>query len=86
MLKTIDDFTNFFAQKTKRSFLINQSINEAFEDFKWVLEDENINIKFDILKDLEIFGLKNELTQVLLNLINNSKMLLYKKKISQIKR
>ena len=46
------------SKKTKRSFLINQSINEALKILNRVLEDENINIKFDILKDLEIFGLK----------------------------
>ena len=58
MSSTIDDFTNFFVPKNKRSFLINQSINEALKILNRVLEDENINIKFDILKDLEIFGLK----------------------------
>ncbi len=83
MSSTIDDFTNFFApKKQKEAFLINQSINEALKILNRVLEDENINIKFDILKDLEIFGLKNELTQVLLNLINNSKDAFVQKNIT----
>ena len=84
MSSTIDDFTNFFApKKQKEAFLINQSINEALKILNRVLEDENINIKFDILKDLEIFGLKNELTQVLLNLINNSKDAFVQKNITK---
>ena len=84
MSSTIDDFTNFFApQKQKEVFLINQSINEALKILNRVLEDENINIKFDILKDLEIFGVKNELTQVLLNLINNSKDAFVQKNITK---
>ncbi len=71
------------SKKTKRSFLVNQSINEALKILnKVLLEDENINIKFDILKDLEIFRLKNELTQVLLNLINNSKDAFVQKNIT----
>ena len=83
MSSTIDDFTNFFApKKQKEAFLINQSINEALKILNRVLEDENINIKFDIVKDLEIFGLKNELTQVLLNLINNSKDAFVQKNIT----
>ena len=84
MSSTIDDFTNFFApKKQKEAFLINQSINEALKILNRVLEDENINIKFDIVKDLEIFGLKNELTQVLLNLINNSKDAFVQKNITK---
>ena len=84
MSSTIDDFTNFFApKKQKEAFLINQSINEALKILNRVLEDENINIKFDIVKDLEIFGVKNELTQVLLNLINNSKDAFVQKNITK---
>src|SRR5574344_764700 len=83
MSSTIDDFTNFFApKKQKEDYIINKSINEAMKILNRVLEDENINIKFDILKDLEIFGLKNELTQVLLNLINNSKDAFVQKNIT----
>ena len=84
MSSTIDDFTNFFApKKQKEAFLINQSINEALKILNRVLEEENISIKFDIVKDLEIFGLKNELTQVLLNLINNSKDAFVQKNITK---
>lgn len=84
MSNTIEEFTNFFSpQKQKERFLLNQSINEALKILNRVLQEENINIKFDIVKDLEIFGLKNELTQVLLNLINNSKDAFIQKNITK---
>ncbi|WP_198305801.1 PAS domain-containing sensor histidine kinase [Arcobacter vandammei] len=74
MSNTIENFTNFFTpQKEKEFFLLNLSINDALKILTRVLEDEQISIKFEIEKNLEIFGVKNELTQVLLNLINNSK-------------
>ena len=84
MSNTIENFTNFFTpQKEKEKFLLNLSINEALKILNRVLQEENINIKFDILKDLEVFGIKNELTQVLLNLINNSKDAFIQKSIKQ---
>lgn len=74
MSDTIEDFTNFFApQKQKERFLINIAINEALKILSRVIEDEKIAITFDITKGLEIFGIKNEFTQVLVNLIQNSK-------------
>ena len=84
MSNTIENFTNFFTpQKEKEKFLLNLSINEALKILNRVLQEENINIKFDILKNLEVFGIKNELTQVLLNLINNSKDAFIQKSIKQ---
>ncbi|PWE21599.1 PAS domain-containing sensor histidine kinase [Aliarcobacter skirrowii] len=74
MSNTIEDFTNFFSpQKQKEIFLLNISINEALKILNKIYEDEKIDIKFDITKDLEIFGVKNELTQVLLNILSNAK-------------
>ncbi|MFV7790380.1 ATP-binding protein [Aliarcobacter lanthieri] len=74
MSNTIEDFTNFFnPQKQKDKFLLNLSISEALKILSRVIEDEKISIKFDITKDLELLGIKNELVQVLLNLISNSK-------------
>ncbi len=74
MSNTIEDFTNFFSpKKQKEIFLLNISINEALKILNKIFEDEKIDIKFDITKDLEIFGVKNELTQVLLNILSNAK-------------
>lgn len=74
MSKTIEDFSNFFTpQKQKESFLLNLAINDALKILNRSLEEENIDIIFDVLKDIEVFGVQNELVQVLINLIQNSK-------------
>ncbi len=74
MSNTIEDFTNFFSpKKQKEIFLLNISINEALKILNEIFKDEKIDIKFDITKDLEIFGVKNKLTQVLLNILSNAK-------------
>ncbi|RBQ31859.1 PAS domain-containing sensor histidine kinase [Arcobacter sp. FW59] len=84
MSNTIEDFTDFFSpQKHKSKFLLNLAINEALKIVSRIVEDEKINIKFDIKKDLEILGIKNELVQVILNLISNSKDAFNEKQISQ---
>ncbi|TLT06064.1 PAS domain S-box protein [Aliarcobacter thereius] len=84
MSNTIEDFTNFFSpQKQKEIFLLNLSIKEALKILSRFIENENISIKFNLKKELEIFGVKNELTQILLNFINNSKDAFIQKKIEK---
>jgi two-component system, NtrC family, sensor kinase len=74
--QTIDDFRNFF-NPNKEKVIFN--ILEAFEDtFKLInsqFKNNNIEIIKDI-KDVEILGFKNELLQVLINLLKNSKEIL----------
>ena len=73
MSKTIDDFTNFFRpDKTKYRFKVSESINEALNLLDKVTKSEMIVIKTD-LEDSEVLGVANELTQVIINLIKNSK-------------
>ncbi len=74
MSKTIDDFSNFFnPQKQRRPFKIKDAINEALLILKKAIEKENINIKIEVPKDYEVLGISNELSQVLINLIQNAK-------------
>ncbi|ASM39383.1 PAS domain S-box protein [Campylobacter sp. RM12327] len=74
MSKTIDDFMNFFkADKKREVFLLKESIDHALFITKRTLTNENIQIKISNLEDAYILGYKSELTQVILNLINNSK-------------
>ena len=73
MSKTIDDFRNFFVQdKEKTKFKLKDAIDEVVKLIDKQLKNHNITliIKAD---ESEIEGYKNELKQVLLNLINNSK-------------
>jgi len=74
MSKTIEDFSNFFnPQKQKESFKIKEAINEALAILKKAIEIDNIKIKVDVLGDYKVMGVPNELSQVIINLIQNSK-------------
>ncbi len=72
MSNTIEDFTNFFKpNKEKEYFKIADSINEALSILEQLLEKEMISVKVDI-DVIEVFGIANELSQVLINLLKNS--------------
>jgi len=72
MSKTIDDFTNFFApNKPSEPFFLNDSINESLEILKKLIIRENITIRTSFEK-LKVLGISNELSQVLINLIQNA--------------
>ena len=74
MSTTIEDFTNFFNPlKEKKSFEIKDAINEALIILRKLIEIENINIKIDIPNNYKILGVSNELSQVIINLIQNAK-------------
>lgn len=73
MSKTIDDFTNFFKpDKAKEYFSLNDSINESLGLLEKLLTTEMISVRTDF-KDIKVLGISNELTQVIINLIKNSK-------------
>jgi len=72
MSQTIEDFTNFFKpQKEKAPFKISKSINESLSLLDKIIRSEKIEVKTD-LKPIEVLGISNELTQVIVNLIKNS--------------
>jgi len=74
MSATLDDFKNFFSpNKTKSKFSLKDCIEHSFELSKYILEKENIYHEIEIKKDVMINGFYNELSHVILNLINNSK-------------
>ena len=73
MSQTIDDFTNFFSpNKVRYYFNISESIRESIGLLESVINDEMITIKTNF-EDTKVLGITNELTQVIINLINNSK-------------
>lgn len=72
MSNTIDDFTNFFKpNKAQGYFKITDSINEALSILEQLLEKEMVSVKVEV-EVLEVFGIANELSQVLINLLKNS--------------
>ncbi|WP_072680190.1 PAS domain-containing sensor histidine kinase [Arcobacter sp. LA11] len=72
MSETIDDFTNFFnPNKPKEKFFIDYAIDDALLITKKLLQRENIYINKEFEK-IEVFGVLNEFSQVIINLIQNS--------------
>jgi signal transduction histidine kinase len=74
MSKTIDDFKNFFSpKKEKERFCIRDAISETAIFVESSYKDYNIELINRVNKNIEIVGYKNELEQVFLNILNNSK-------------
>ncbi|MEA3498148.1 MAG: transporter substrate-binding domain-containing protein [Campylobacterota bacterium] len=73
MSKTIDDFRDFFNDsKEKSDFDIFETINEVYSLIN--IQYTNKNIHLEIKGDnIVYYGLKNELKQVLINILNNAK-------------
>ena len=72
MSQTIDDFTNFFKpDKEKQHFKIKDSIDESLSILEQLLQNEMLVVKTKF-EDIEVLGIPNELTQVIINLIKNS--------------
>jgi len=80
MSDTLDDFRNFFMpNQVKQRFDVKKSIQKAIELSKYQLEKEKILLDFSSDKSDVIYGFKNELIHVVLNLINNAKDVLITK-------
>ena len=76
MSNTLNDFRDFLKPSTtKKSFGIKKTIKEIFDIVGKQIFYLNINVIFDYENDEEIYiyGYKNELKQVMLNIINNAK-------------
>lgn len=72
MSQTIDDFTEFFKpDKSKTQFSITKSVDESISLLSKTIKNENIFIKTNI-EDVKILGVPNELSQVFINLFQNS--------------
>ncbi len=72
MSNTIDDFSNFFKpEKEKQPFKIAQSVEESLHILQKLITAEMITVKTEF-EDIEVLGVANELSQVIVNLIKNS--------------
>jgi signal transduction histidine kinase len=86
MSKTIDNFKNFYkTDRDKNKFKIKESLNDVLKIIGTVLEHNNIRISMFDNKNIKIFGIKNQFSQVLLNLIVNAKDALVENKINNPK-
>ncbi|MBM9575738.1 PAS domain S-box protein [Leptospira sp. 201903070] len=74
MSGTIDDFRNYFRpNKTKEKFSLKTVIQKSFSLVSESLKSHNISIYFNPDEDYEVFGFPNEFSQVILNIIANSR-------------
>ncbi len=73
LTKTIDDFRNFFSpNKEKNNFKLKSIINKSMTLLNASFKTHQIEV-IQSIEDIEIMGLENELTQAILNIINNAK-------------
>ncbi len=73
MSNTIEDFSNFFNPNKKKSlFFIRNSINDSIHILSKELNKENITIEKEFI-DIQVEGISNELSQVMINLLQNAK-------------
>jgi PAS domain S-box-containing protein len=77
---TIDEFRDFFKpEKDKEYFKVSTVIENSVSLFKPIIEKTDIEFNFHCNESIEILGFPNELGQVILNLLNNSKDALLQK-------
>jgi len=74
MSQTIEDFQNFFnPNKPVEPFDPVESFHDALTLIKKDLKKEKITLRTSLGRGIEIIGVSNELTQVLINLLQNAK-------------
>ena len=76
MSKTIDDFRNFFQpNKLKERFDMAEMVNKTVDIVGVTLQNHGIRLEYDGIEKGRylILGYRNEIQQVLLNLMNNAK-------------
>lgn len=74
MSKTIDDFRNFYSSnKPMDSFLIKNSLLDAYTILKATFEQEGINLTLEADDEIFAHGNQSEMTQVFMNILGNAK-------------
>jgi len=74
VFSTIDDFRNFFKpDKEKVAFSLKNGIQNALDILSASLSDYHIQTQVEAGDDVLAYGLPNEYSQVLLNILNNAK-------------
>jgi PAS domain S-box-containing protein len=72
--RTIDDFRNFIKNENNEElFNIAKVINEVCSIIYPIMKSSDIDVALDLDETLEYVGYPNELSQVILNILNNAK-------------
>ena len=70
---TIEDFRNFFKpDKEKVEFQLKESIETSLDIIHATLKQKQIDVIKDFDSNIKIFNLKNELMQVIINILKNA--------------
>ncbi len=82
--KTIDDFRNFFkSNKFKTEFNVSEAIQKDINLLSATFKNNFIRLGLDLDNSLEISGYRSELTQALLNILNNAKDALVENNVNE---
>jgi len=84
--QTIEDFRNYLNKSydDKKEFNINNTIEDVLKIIEIAYKDNNIDLVRDITNsDLNCFGSTSELSQVILNILNNAKDILIDNSVEQ---
>jgi len=77
--QTIDDFRNFYkSDKKEENFTLEKVFDLNMKLIGSTLKNNNVKVDLNI-DDIRIYGLKNELVQAILNILNNSNDVFSKK-------
>lgn len=80
--KTIDDFRNFIkGNRVKSIFVLEDSIKSFTTLVKGTVKNEDIDVVFDLQKNIKVDGYENELIQCFINIFNNAKDVLIERNI-----
>lgn len=81
--KTIDDFRNFILDdKVSIEFDLKTHIEKNVLILSSMLKFNEIEVILDVQKDISLYNLENELSQVMMNIINNAKDAFIEREIS----
>lgn len=82
--QTIEDFRDFLrTDKIKKEFIVEKVIYDIYNIIKASYEVSSITIHFNIEKNLSYVGFPSELSQVILNILNNARDALVSNNIEQ---
>jgi len=74
MSEVIDNFMDFFKPSRKKSFFfVSEAIDDTLMILRKLLKEHKIKVEKEIEEDVKVLGISNELSQVLINIIQNSK-------------
>ncbi|WP_072680533.1 sensor histidine kinase [Arcobacter sp. LA11] len=86
MSSTISDFQNFFQpSKEKEYFNVHEVCLSAISIINASLKFHNIELKFNINENCEVYGYPREFAHAILNILSNSKDVLVERKIENPK-